>query len=95
MLVFPSRTDTFGLVMIEALASGTPVAGFPVAGPVDVIDDRVGAMSEDLSAAIAAALTRDRAACAERGRGYSWAASTRQFLAALAVRPGAAVRLAA
>ncbi|MBN8808727.1 MAG: glycosyltransferase family 1 protein [Sphingomonas sp.] len=83
VLVFPSRTDTFGLVMIEAMASGTPVAAYPVTGPVDVLTPAVGAMDEDLAAAIAAALTRDRTACAAYGAGFSWTASARQFLAAL------------
>lgn len=84
VLVFPSRTDTFGLVMIEALACGTPVAAFPVAGPLDVLDERVGAMSENLEAAIEEALTRDRMACAAYAGRFSWASSARQFLAALA-----------
>ena len=83
VFVFPSRTDTFGLVMIEALACGTPVAAFPVAGPLDVLDESVGAMRENLAEAIASALTRDRAACARYGRTFSWAASARQFRAAL------------
>lgn len=83
VFVFPSRTDTFGLVMIEALASGTPVAAYPVPGPRDVLTDAVGAMDADLDRAIAAALTRDRVACAEYGRGFTWAASARQFEAAL------------
>ena len=83
VLVFPSRTDTFGLVMIEALACGTPVAAYPVSGPVDVISEQVGAMRDDLGEAIAAALTRDRAACAAFGAGFSWKASARQFLEAL------------
>ena len=83
VLVFPSRTDTFGLVMIEALACGTPVAAFPVAGPADVLDDRVGVMSESLEQAIAGALTRDRTACAAYAGRFSWPASARQFLAAL------------
>ena len=56
VFVFPSRTDTFGLVMIEALACGTPVAAYPVPGPIDVLDDEVGAMDTDLDAAIASAL---------------------------------------
>lgn len=84
VFVFPSRTDTFGLVMIEALACGTPVAAYPVAGPVDILDDTVGAMSEDLDEAIRVALTRDREACERFGAGYSWEAATRQFLAGLA-----------
>ncbi|HYZ48914.1 MAG TPA: glycosyltransferase family 1 protein [Sphingomonas sp.] len=84
VFVFPSKTDTFGLVMIEALACGTPVAAYPVSGPVDVLTAEVGAMREDLSDAIAAALTRDRAVCAAYGRSFSWEASARQFLDALA-----------
>jgi glycosyltransferase involved in cell wall biosynthesis len=82
--VFPSRTDTFGLVMIEALACGTPVAAFPVIGPVDVVTPTVGALDERLDRAIAAALTRDRAQCASYGAGFSWSASAAQFLEALA-----------
>lgn len=83
VFVFPSRTDTFGLVMIEALASGTPVAAYPVTGPVDVLTPQVGAMDEDLDTAIAAALTRDRGACAAYGQTFTWEASARQFLGAL------------
>ena len=81
--VFPSRTDTFGLVMIEALASGTPVAAYPVSGPIDIVTPATGALDDDLDAAIANALTRDRADCALYGRGFTWEASARQFLAAL------------
>ena len=84
VFVFPSRTDTFGLVMIEALACGTPVAAFPVAGPRDIVDESSGALDDDLGAAIERALTRDRAGCVARGRQFSWARSTAQFLAALA-----------
>lgn len=82
--VFPSLTDTFGLVMIEALACGTPVAAFPVAGPVDVLSREAGSMASDLGEAIAGALTRDRAACAAHAGRFSWSASVDQFLAALA-----------
>jgi glycosyltransferase involved in cell wall biosynthesis len=84
VFVFPSRTDTFGLVMIEALACGTPVAAYPVTGPVDVVTPAVGALDDDLDVAIAAALTRDRAACAAYGGGFTWPKSAAQFLAALA-----------
>lgn len=84
VFVFPSRTDTFGLVMIEALACGTPVAAFPVPGPLDIVTEAVGALSEDLVRAIDAARYCDRAACAAHGAGFSWEAATRQFLAALA-----------
>ncbi|HVF94468.1 MAG TPA: glycosyltransferase family 1 protein [Sphingomonas sp.] len=83
VLVFPSRTDTFGLVMIEALACGTPVAAYPVTGPIDILDDRVGAMDQDLDAAIGAALTRDRVTCAAFASRFSWAVSARQFVQAL------------
>lgn len=83
VFVFPSRTDTFGLVMIEAMACGTPVAAYPVVGPVDVVTPETGALNEDLGQAIAAALTRDRAACAAYGRTFTWESSATQFLAAL------------
>lgn len=82
-LVFPSRTDTFGLVMIEAIACGTPVAAFPVTGPIDVLARETGVMDEDLEAAVAGALTLDRAACARAGERFTWRASAEQFLAAL------------
>ena len=84
VFVFPSRTDTFGLVMIEALACGTPVAAYPVTGPRDVLTPATGAMDDDLATAIAAALTRDRAVCASYGAGFGWPESARQFLDALA-----------
>ena len=84
VFVFPSRTDTFGLVMIEALACGTPVAAFPVPGPLDILTDAVGAMSEDLTRAIDAARYCDRAACAAHGASFSWDTATRQFLSGLA-----------
>jgi glycosyltransferase involved in cell wall biosynthesis len=84
VFVFPSKTDTFGLVMIEALASGLPVAAYPVIGPVDVLNPAVGVMHEDLSMAITAALKLNRKACADYGRGFTWEASARQFLEALA-----------
>jgi len=83
VLVFPSRTDTFGLVMIEALACGTPVAAYPVAGPLDVLEASSGAMDEDLSRAIQQALALDRKACLARGKSFAWSRSTDQFLAAL------------
>ncbi len=83
VFVFPSRTDTFGLVMIEALAAGTPVAAYPVTGPVDIVTPETGALAERLEEAIAAALTRDRAACAAYGRGFSWRRSAEEFLAGL------------
>jgi glycosyltransferase involved in cell wall biosynthesis len=83
VFVFPSKTDTFGLVMIEALACGTPVAAYPVTGPIDVLTPETGAMNDDLDQAIAEALTRDRAACRAYGLGFTWAKSAYQFLHAL------------
>ena len=84
VFVFPSRTDTFGLVMIEALACGTPVAAFPVPGPRDIVTDAVGALAENLDRAISAALFCDRKDCARYGASFSWDAATAQFLAGLA-----------
>jgi glycosyltransferase involved in cell wall biosynthesis len=69
--------------MIEALACGTPVAAYPVPGPIDVLRPDVGCMDPDLGQAIAGALTCDRSACAAYGGSFSWTASARQFLAAL------------
>jgi glycosyltransferase involved in cell wall biosynthesis len=82
-LVFPSRTDTFGLVMIEALACGTPIAAFPVQGPIDVLTEEVACLDECIDRAIAGALTRERAACVAYAQGFSWTESARQFSAAL------------
>ncbi|EPR16534.1 GDP-mannose-dependent alpha-mannosyltransferase [Sphingobium indicum IP26] len=83
IFVFPSRTDTFGLVMIEALACGTPVAAYPVTGPVDIVTPESGALSDRLEDAIAAALLCDRGACAAHGRSFSWERSAGEFLAGL------------
>ena len=80
MFVFPSKTDTFGLVMIEALACGTPVAAFPVPGPLDILNNNVGAMADDLDRAIDAARYCDSKVCATYGASYSWEAASRQFL---------------
>ena len=79
--VFPSRTDTFGLVILEALASGIPVAAFPVAGPLDVIGDSgVGVLDEDLLAACYTALTIPGERCRAYAQRFSWEACARQFL---------------
>lgn len=80
VFVFPSLTDTFGVVQLEALACGVPVAAFPVMGPKDVIADHpVGALSEDLRLACLRALSLSRKACREFALGFSWENSARQF----------------
>src|SRR5262249_47811217 len=87
VFVFPSRTDTFGLVVIEALACGVPVAAYPVPGPGDILGrvPGVGCCHDDLETAIAVALrTGTRDACLAHAARYTWEASTQQFLANLA-----------
>ena len=80
-MVFPSRTDTFGLVMIEAMACGTPVAAFPEQGPLEVIQPGVsGGLSEDLAEAAAQALNCTRADARRRAEHFSWQRSTDQFV---------------
>lgn len=81
VFVFPSKTDTFGLVLLESLACGTPVAAFPVTGPIDVINDpNVGVLDDDLSRAVSLALTLDRQACREYALQFSWENCTRVLL---------------
>lgn len=93
--VFPSRTDTFGLVMLEALASGVPVAAFPVPGPLDVVGDApVGVLRPDLRAAALAALTLDPQACRDYACGFSWERVAAQFLGFLRPLESAARRAA-
>ena len=82
VLVFPSRTDTFGLVMAEALACGLPVAAYPVDGPRDVIGQSgAGVLREDLREAALAALVLDRTAARARGAQFTWEAATDAFMA--------------
>lgn len=79
--VFPSRTDTFGIVQLEALASGVPVAAYPVTGPKDVIANHpVGVLDEDLRKACLGALEISRDECRKFALGYSWEKSAQQFL---------------
>jgi glycosyltransferase involved in cell wall biosynthesis len=81
VFVFPSKTDTFGLVLLEALASGLPVAAFPVTGPRDVIGAApVGALNDDLQVACLSALTISRQACLEFAARHTWEASARAFV---------------
>ncbi len=80
VFVFPSRTDTFGLVLLEAMACGVPVAAYPVTGPIDVVDQGVtGALDENLSWAARRALTLNSEACRERALRASWESCTREF----------------
>jgi glycosyltransferase involved in cell wall biosynthesis len=80
VMVFPSRTDTFGLVNLEAMACGVPVAAYPVTGPVDVILDGVtGALDDDLGLAARRALALDPVTCRRHALTYGWDVSTREF----------------
>lgn len=89
VFVFPSRTDTFGIVLLEALASGTPVAAYPVTGPIDVVGPhilrnnmsgaRVAALNEDLGDACLKALSLNRSDCRTFALAHSWLASASQF----------------
>lgn len=83
VFVFPSKTDTYGLVMLEALATGTPVAAYPVTGPVDVLTTQSGVMDEDLKIAIEKALKLDRNECRNYARAFSWEICAQTFLSAL------------
>jgi glycosyltransferase involved in cell wall biosynthesis len=87
VFTFPSRTDTFGLVLLEALACAVPVAAYPVTGPIDVIENGVtGVLDEDLRAAALAALKLEPAKCRAFALGHTWEAATKQFLGNLAPR---------
>lgn len=85
VFVFPSRTDTFGLVLLEALASGVPVAAYPVTGPLDVVGGTdVAVLDDDLGRAARAALHLSPERCREFALGYSWDACARLFVDNLA-----------
>lgn len=105
VMVFPSRTDTFGLVNIEALACGTPVAAFPVPGPLDILGRDgtgrhggrgvIGAVDEDLDVAIRTALNGDPAACVAEARHHCWDKCTDAFEQGIAATMRAETALAA
>jgi len=93
VFVFPSLTDTFGIVQLEALACGVPIAAFPVTGPKDVIGNHpIGVLNEDLRVACMQALWISRESCREFALRYSWENSARQFIGhARKIALGAAV----
>ena len=80
VFVFPSRTDTFGLVLLEAMGCGLPVAAFPVTGPIDVVGDSgAGALDDDLEKSCLEALKIDRKTVRMHAETFSWAAATDLF----------------
>jgi glycosyltransferase involved in cell wall biosynthesis len=82
--VFPSKTDTFGVVMIESMACGTPVAAYPVTGPLDVIDQGVtGSMRDSLDDAVQDALMLDRKSVWSSSKKWTWENCAKQFLSYL------------
>lgn len=84
VFVFPSRTDTFGLVLLEAMASGVPVAAYPVEGPLDVVDGSgAGCLDWDLGRAVEGALAIAPESCRAHALTFSWESSARQFLSNL------------
>ena len=96
VFVFPSLTDTFGVVQLEALACGTPVAAFPVTGPIDVIADHpIGALDRELDVAALRALNMSRERCRSFALERSWENCARQFIGHLAVlQPSSSPRTA-
>ena len=89
VFVFPSHTDTYGVVMLEANACGLPVAAFPVTGPIDVVKEGLtGALDDDLGAAVERALTVDRVSCLAHAAENSWARCAQIALDTFATRSG-------
>lgn len=94
VFVFPSKTDTFGIVMLEAMACGLPVAAFPVTGPIDVVrPGETGILDSDLASACERALELDPADCRRYAESRSWTRSTEQFVTNLAPRSGTECKL--
>jgi glycosyltransferase involved in cell wall biosynthesis len=81
VFVFPSRTDTFGLVILEAMASGVPIAAYPVTGPIDIVDDGIsGILDDDLASAARRALGLDRASVRRRALDFTWRRTAEMFV---------------
>jgi len=78
--VFPSKEDTFGIVLLEAIACGTPIAAYPQPGPREVIDIYNGKMSDDLGVAVEGALKKNRTAVYESSKKWTWKVATENFL---------------
>ena len=96
VFVFPSRTDTLGFVVMEALASGVPVVAFPVTGPRDIVGDApVGVLTEDLAAGVHEALKLSREACRARALEFSWDECAKIFLDHLKAYQGDSVQRSA
>ena len=96
VFVFPSKTDTFGLVLLEAMACGTPVAAYPVTGPIDVLGtSKAGAMNEDLREACLQALKIPREVARAHAEKFSWRAASEQFVDHLKPVPTTDVHLTA
>lgn len=86
VFVFPSVTDTFGVVLLEAMASGLPVAAYPVTGPADIVEPGItGFLNRDLHRAAMDALELDGENCRKTALNYSWARSTENFLENIAI----------
>jgi glycosyltransferase involved in cell wall biosynthesis len=87
VFVFPSKTDTYGIVMLEAMACGVPVAAYPVTGPIDVVRaGTTGCLDDDLIAACSRAMELNRQDCRQYAERCSWRRSTQQFVSHLACR---------
>jgi glycosyltransferase involved in cell wall biosynthesis len=85
VFVFPSKTDTFGIVLLESMACGLPVAAYPVTGPVDVVrDGETGSLDDDLAEACRRALQIDGGNCIQFAKSRSWTRCTEQFVSHLA-----------